>query len=171
MKGLTARSNFGYNYRNGFTGTYYGRDTFDGREQAGLVGGKASVSNNQYNDYTWENILKYERTFGDHRIDATGLFSMNQTRSVNTTQNGEGFVTDDTGYFIMGNASRNITNVSGISETAMLSYMGRLNYAYKGKYLATFTGRTDGASVFAVNRKYAFFLQQLWPGTSAKKSL
>jgi len=157
VKGLTARSNFGYNYRNGFTGTYYGRDTFDGREQAGLVGGKASVSNNQYNDYTWENILKYERTFGDHRIDATGLFSMNQTRSVNTTQNGEGFVTDDTGYFIMGNASRNITNVSGISETAMLSYMGRLNYAYKGKYLATFTGRTDGASVFAVNRKYAFF--------------
>ncbi|SER97310.1 SusC/RagA family TonB-linked outer membrane protein [Pedobacter rhizosphaerae] len=157
VKGLTVRSNFGYNYRNGFTGTYYGRDTFDGREQAGLVGGKASVSSNQYNDYTWENILKYDRTFGNHRIDATGLFSMNQTRSVSTTQNGEGFVTDDTGYFIMGNASRNITNVSGISETAMLSYMGRLNYAYKGKYLATFTGRTDGASVFAVNRKYAFF--------------
>ncbi|WP_353139631.1 TonB-dependent receptor [Pseudopedobacter sp.] len=157
VKGLSARSNFGYNYRSGFTGTYYGRNTFDGREQAGLVGGKASINNSHYNDYIWENLLKYERQFGDHRFDATGLFSMQQTKSVSASQSGEGFVTDDTEYFMMNTAARNIVNNSGLTETAMLSYMGRLNYAYKGKYLLTLTGRTDGASVFGKNNKYAFF--------------
>ncbi|MDT3402039.1 SusC/RagA family TonB-linked outer membrane protein [Mucilaginibacter terrae] len=157
LKGLSARTNFGYNYRSGFTGTYYGRDTFDGREQAGLVGGRASISNSHYNDYTWENILKYERQIGDHRFDATGLFSVQQTKSVGSSQSAEGFVTDDTSYFMMNTAARNITNTSSLSETALLSYMGRLNYGYKGRYIATFTGRSDGASVFGVNNKYAFF--------------
>jgi len=157
LKGLSLRSNYGYNYRSGFTGTYYGRDTFDGREQAGLVGGKASISNSHYNDYTWENILKYERTIGDHRFDATGLFSMNENKSLGTTQSGEGFVTDNTSYNMMSTAARNLSMSSGLTETALLSYMGRFNYAYKGKYMATFTGRSDGASVFGENNKYAFF--------------
>ena len=39
----------------------------------------------------------------------------------------------------------------------MLSYMLRLNYAYRGKYMATITGRSDGASQFGENNKYAFF--------------
>ncbi|WAC39566.1 SusC/RagA family TonB-linked outer membrane protein [Pedobacter sp. SL55] len=157
VKGLSARSNFGYNYRSGFNGTYYGRNTFDGREQAGLAGGRAAISNSHYYDYTWENLLKYDRTFGDHRIDATGLFSIQQTQSITSSQSGEGFVTDDTEYFMMNTAARNVVNNSGLSETAMLSYMGRLNYSYKGKYLLTITGRTDGASNFARNNKYAFF--------------
>ena len=157
LKGLSLRSNLGYNYRSSFTGTYYGRDTFDGREQAGLVGGRASINNGHYNDYTWENVLKYEKTIGDHRFDATGLFSMQQTKSVGTAQSGEGFVTDNTSYYMMSTAARNLAMSSSLSETALLSYMGRINYSFKGKYIATFTGRTDGASVFGENNKYAFF--------------
>jgi TonB-linked SusC/RagA family outer membrane protein len=157
VKGLSLRSNFGYNYRSGFNGTYYGRDTFDGREQAGLVGGKGSISNSHYTDYTWENLLKYEREFGDHRVDFTGLFSLQKTQNVSSSQSGEGFVTDDTEYFMMHTAARNVLVNSGIRENSMLSYMGRINYGYKGKYLLTLTSRTDGASVFAINNKYAFF--------------
>jgi len=158
VEGLSLRSNYGYNYRSGFNGTYYGRDTFVGREQGnGLIGGSASVSNSHYNSYTWENIMKYEREIGDHRLDATGLFSMQKNKSVSTAQSGEGFVTDNTSYYMMDAAQRNQKNSSGLSETAMLSYMFRLNYAYKGKYLATLTGRSDGASVFGENNKYAFF--------------
>ena len=157
IKGLSFRMNYGYNYRSGFTGTYYGRDTYEGREQGGLVGGKASISNSHYNDYTWENILRYEREIDSHRFDVTGLFSTQQTKSLSSSQSGEGFVTDDTSYFMMGTAERNQKISSGLSETSMLSYMLRLNYAYKGKYMATLTGRSDGASVFAKNYKYAFF--------------
>lgn len=157
VKGLSVRSNFGYNYRNGFTGTYYGRDTYNGRDQGTEAGGSASINNSHYNDYTWENLLKYERQIGDHHFDATGLFSMQKTKSWSTDQSGDGFVTDETEYFMIGTAARNISNSASLSETAMLSYMGRLNYSYKGRYLLTLTGRSDGASAFGINNKYAFF--------------
>ncbi len=157
VKGLSFRTNLGYNYRSSFTGTYYGRDTYDGREQGGQVGGKASISNEHYNDYTWENVLRYEREIGNHRFDFTGLFSVQETEKKTTSQSGEGFVTDDTSYYMMHTAERKKDISSGFSETAMLSYMGRINYVLMDKYMATFTGRTDGASVFAKNNKYAFF--------------
>ncbi|MFD2965819.1 SusC/RagA family TonB-linked outer membrane protein [Sphingobacterium bambusae] len=157
LEGLSFRSNLGYNYRSNFTGTYYGRDTFIGREQGSQVGGSASISNAHSTDYTWENVLRYEREIGDHRLDATGLFSLQKTKNVSSGQSGQGFVTDNTSYYMMGTAERNQAISSGLSETAMLSYMMRLNYSYKGKYLATLTGRKDGASVFGVNNKYAFF--------------
>lgn len=157
VKGLSFRSNYGYNYRSNFTGTYYGRDTFEGREQGGLVGGKASISNGSYTDYTWENVLSYKGAIKEHRFDATGLFSMQETKSLSSSQSGEGFVTDDTSYNMMNTAERNQTISSGLSETSLLSYMLRVNYSYKNKYMATLTGRTDGSSVFGVNNKYAFF--------------
>ncbi|MCD7935644.1 MAG: TonB-dependent receptor, partial [Tannerellaceae bacterium] len=157
VKGLSFRSNFGYNYRSGFTGTYYGRDTEEGKETPGKIGGKATISNSHYNDYTWENILRYEREIGEHRFDLIGLFSIQETHNKSTSQSGEGFVTDDTGYNMMATAERNQTVSSGQSETAMISYMGRLNYGYKNKYMVTLTGRSDGASVFGENNKYAFF--------------
>ena len=153
VKGLSFRSNYGYNYRNNSTGTYYGRNTFDGK----IVQGRASINNGNITDYTWENILKYEREIGKHRFDATGLFSMQETRNVSSSQSGEGFVTDDTEYHMINAAARVLTPNSGLTETAMLSYMLRLNYAYRGKYMATITGRTDGSSVFGKNNKYAFF--------------
>ncbi|MFC6101373.1 SusC/RagA family TonB-linked outer membrane protein [Olivibacter domesticus] len=157
IEGLSFRTNYGYNYRSNFTGTYYGRNTFIGREQAGQVGGSASINNGHNTNYTWENILKYEREIDEHRFDATALFSIQETKGVSAAQSGDGFVTDNTSYYMMNTAERNITMSSGLSETAMLSYMFRLNYAYKGKYMATLTGRSDGASVFGVNNKYAFF--------------
>lgn len=157
VKGLSFRTNYGYNYRSNFVGTYYGRDTYEGREQGGQVGGKASISNDHYTDYTWENILRYGLETGEHRFDATGLFSMQQTKKVSSSLSGAGFVTDDTSYFMMGTAERNQTISSGLSESAMLSYMLRLNYSFKSKYMLTLTGRSDGCSFFGENNKYAFF--------------
>ncbi len=158
VKGLSFRTNYGYNYRSSFTGTYYGRDTYDGREQGAQIGGKASISNEHYTDYTWENILRYDREIGDHRFDATGLFSIQENRKTTSSQTAYGFVTDDTSYHMMGTAERNQTISSGLSEEARMSMMLRLNYAYKGKYMTTLTGRRDGgASVFGENNKYGFF--------------
>ncbi|NDW10731.1 TonB-dependent receptor [Dysgonomonas sp. 520] len=157
IKGLSFKTNFGYGYRSGFTGTYYGRDTYEGREKPGEVGGKASISNSHRTDYTWENILRYDREIGNHRFDVTGLFSLEENKTLSSSTSAEGFVSDDPGYNMIATAERKTKASSGIDEYAMMSYMFRLNYAYKGKYLATVTGRTDGASVFAKNNKYAFF--------------
>ncbi|WP_256009733.1 SusC/RagA family TonB-linked outer membrane protein [Desertivirga xinjiangensis] len=153
VKGLSFRSNYGYNYRSSFTGTYYGKNTFEGK----TVGGRGSVNNGHYNDYTWENILKYEREIGKHRFDATGLFSMQESRNFSSSLSGTNFVTDDNEYNMMEGAENVSTPNSDLEEKAMLSYMLRLNYAFKGKYMATITARRDGSSVFGKNNKYAFF--------------
>ncbi len=38
-----------------------------------------------------------------------------------------------------------------------MSWMGRINYGYRDKYLLTLTGRYDGSSVLAPGNKWAFF--------------
>lgn len=153
VKGLSFRTNFGYNYRNNFVGTYYGRNTLTGSK----VDGAASIENTHYWDYTWENILKYENTFGKHKIDATGLFSIQETSKQYSKQSAESFVNDEGGYHNMAGGEKNKSLSSSLTETALLSYMIRLNYAYAGKYLLTLSGRSDGYSAFGANNKYAFF--------------
>lgn len=153
IDGLSFRTNFGYNYRSEFEGTYYGKNTLTGKK----VNGSASISNVHYYDYTWENLLKYNKTFGKHKIDATALFSMQQTSRQESEESGESFVNDDSEYHNMAGAEKNKIITSQLTETAMLSYMLRLNYSYANKYLLTFTGRSDGYSAFGENNKYAFF--------------
>lgn len=153
VDGLSFRTNFGYNYRNKFIGSYYGRNTLTGKK----VDGSASIENEHYYDYTWENMLKYNKTFGKHKIDATALFSMQQTDLKKSKQEGESFVNDDSGYDNMALAEKNKTISSELTETAMLSYMARINYSYANKYMLTLTARSDGYSAFGANNKYAFF--------------
>ena len=153
VEGLTFRSQFGYNYRNTFDGTYYGRNTVTGKK----VDGRAEISNTHNTDYTWENVLKYDRTFGKHHIDATGLFSVQEMKSTSASQSGEGFVNDDSSFYRMDGAENKITIGSSYWKETMVSSMLRLNYGFDSKYLVTLTGRVDGASVFGRNNKYAFF--------------
>lgn len=152
-KGLTLKSQFGYNYRDNFTGTYYGRNTVTGRK----VNGRASTSTSFTTDYTWENILKYDRDFGKHHFDATALFSMQQKKNNSNSQAGESFVNDDSSFYKMDGAEKSITIGSSYWKENMMSYMLRLNYGYAGRYLITLTGRADGASVFGANNKFGFF--------------
>ncbi len=42
-------------------------------------------------------------------------------------------------------------------SSAMLSYLGRLNYSYDNRYLLTATGRFDGSSNFAPEKRWGFF--------------
>lgn len=153
VKGLSYRSNFGYNYRNGFEGSYYGRNTLSGKS----VEGSASIKNTQYWDYTWENLINYDRQFGKHKLNLTGLFSMQQTSNQSAQQSAECFVNDDSEYHNMNAGEKQKQVSSSLTETSTLSYMFRANYNYDNRYMLTLTGRADGYSAFGTNNKYAFF--------------
>lgn len=153
VKGLSARTQFGYNYRNTFDGIYYGRNTLTGKQKDG----RATIENIHYYDYTWENVLKYSNSFGQHKIDLTGLFSIQETDRNEAKQEAEVFVNDDGAYHNMGAGEKNQLVTSKLTETALLSYMGRINYSYANKYMLTLTARSDGYSAFGANNKYAFF--------------
>lgn len=153
VEGLSYRANFGYNYRTKEEGKYYGRNTLTGS----IVNGRAEVAGENYYDWTFENLLNYNREFGQHKIGATGLFSLQATRKSTNDMSGEEFVNDDSEYHNIALAEKNVKIASGLTETSLVSYMGRINYGYANKYLVTLTLRGDGYSSFGKNNKWATF--------------
>jgi TonB-linked SusC/RagA family outer membrane protein len=155
IDGLSIKTNF--MPRGSFvrTGTYIGEMT---RSKAGRPGSSTSEAVNNYGiGYLWENTLAYNKRFGDHSFGATGLFSMESSRDERYQQNVTGLTYP--GQFWYNNASSiSISGVqSSLNNVRMISYMGRLNYGFKEKYLLTVTCRWDGSSKLAEGNQWGVF--------------
>jgi TonB-dependent starch-binding outer membrane protein SusC len=148
IKGLNYRLNFGNNFR---TSQHNFASKFDG----GLTG-RAYKENQDYYDYTFDNILTYTKRFGKHDITATGLYGAIERKFSRTFAEGIGFARLNLSYNDI--ASATTKNIVTNANSEALSYqMGRINYKYNDKYLLTATVRRDGFSGFAKNYKYATF--------------
>ena len=148
IKGLKYRVNYGHNLRQGQH--YYAS------EYGASLTGLAYKSTNHYYDYTLDNIVTYERKFGEHNFTLTGLYGAIERKSSSTYAEGKGFERLTLGYNSLQTA--NIFTLSSDAYSEALNYqMGRLNYNYSGKYLMTATIRRDGFSGFADNNKYGVF--------------
>ena len=152
LKGLTYKINSGLQYTQGNNNTYYGRNTLTGLKNLG----EAHMNSINNKDITLENIIDYTRSFGKHSIAFTALYSYENTLTTGTTLDSFGFPNDVETYYATNLATLN-TPGSTYSKTVLLSQMGRLNYSYNSKYLATFTVRRDGFSAFGAGNKYAVF--------------
>ena len=148
IKGLNYRMNFGNNYR---TSQHY----FASKYGAGLTG-QAYKENQDYYDYTFDNILTYTKKFGKHDITVTALYGAIERKFSRTFAEGTGFDRLSLGYNNI--QSANIRNITTNAYEEALNYqMGRVNYKYNDKYLLTATIRKDGFSGFADNFKSAWF--------------
>lgn len=119
------------------------------------------ASKNYGNSITFvnENLLTYSKKFGRHNLDALGGVTFQENKSENLNSGTfTGFLTDIYLNNNLSAASVKPTNTnSGLTDFRLLSYLGRINYSFNGKYLFTVTGRYDGSSKFSENSKYAFF--------------
>ena len=107
--------------------------------------------------YTWENILSYERTFAkDHNINASVISSWSKSQSESTAAGGTGQLVDSWGFHRLASATGFYVD-SSFSQTQQMSYAVRFNYAYKGKYLFSFSNRWDGVSWFIDGEKWDSF--------------
>lgn len=148
LKGLSYRVNYGNNYRDDrhYNASIYG---------AGLTG-SAYKNDEQYYDYTIDNILSFSRTFKDHSVSATLLYGAIERKDDSQQALANGFTRLNLSYNNLGLGTTQFAS-SGAWREALNYQMARLNYAYKGRYLATVTVRRDGYSAFAANKKYAVF--------------
>jgi TonB-linked SusC/RagA family outer membrane protein len=120
--------------------------------------GTASTNNRKERFWSLENYLTYNKKFAEiHSF--TGLLgvSWQETNFFNMNASVQGFATDYFGFNNLGAGSLLPRVGSGASRDSFNSFFGRINYSLKDKYLATITGRTDGASKFGANHKFAFF--------------
>ena len=54
---------------------------------------------------------------------------------------------------------QNGSNDGSASESARQNYFGRINYAYKNKYLVGLSARYDGSTIFPKDKRFGFFPQ------------
>ena len=110
--------------------------------------------------YQWQidNLLMWNKKFGKHSVDATGLFNAEKFQSFSSTINAENYLPNDNLGYNAIQAARLVTLVTANDQYATGdAIMGRINYGYDDKYLLTVTGRRDGYSAFGQGNPRAFF--------------
>lgn len=150
VKGLKYRMNASYIYNIGRTAQYTGRADND-------LSGTANVSNTNTANWVIENILSYNKDFGKHHLDFTGLYSAQKVEYFSSSAQSKTFINDALSYYNM-SAGVSQSNDSEGNNYTLVSQMGRINYSYDSRYLFTVTARRDGYSAFGANtNKYGLF--------------
>lgn len=153
-KWLKFRSSFGVDYANGLD--YRFSPIFnDNGAIAGSSATLATITNNRSIStvllYTQQ--LTFDKTFGDHHVNAIAVYE--QQNQTTRQENGSGNQASNDLKTL-----NNATNVSFrtlVGENSLISYLGRLNYDFKNKYILSVAVRRDGLSVWAPGKKWATF--------------
>jgi TonB-linked SusC/RagA family outer membrane protein len=110
-----------------------------------------------YNTITAQGFVNYERTFGQNKIIGLFVFEGKESNYTTVSATRQKFPVD-IDELSMGSSNRADYDNSGTSsEASQLSYVYRLGYSYRDKYLLEAAGRYDGHYYFAPDRKWGFF--------------
>lgn len=146
VRNLTVRSNFGVGLSGGRSGSFQNENSYNLASE-GRVTKIGEYSTSLGYSYTWETFATYNFAYRrDHNFTLTALTSMAKSKSEDAFMVVEGLDYDNYLFYNM-DAGTNVTSrATSYDETSRLSYGGRINYSYKGKYLLTASNRWDGAS-------------------------
>lgn len=164
-KGLSWDFNFNYarrfdetnSHSNGNTGE---RIKFSTGEVTSPITDPSQMSTNYRtyanNSYTLENLLRYEKTLFDHH-DISALAGYNENYYFEYDHSGTKKGLIDQSVSTLSSATEMIAIEGGASDYAMRSYFGRINYAYKQRYLFEANVRHDGSSRFYKDSRWGTF--------------
>ncbi|KAB7732999.1 SusC/RagA family TonB-linked outer membrane protein [Rudanella paleaurantiibacter] len=110
-------------------------------------------------DISWlnENLATYVRSFGNHNFELLAGFTNQHFRQEFSRIQADTYADDRLPTIQAAlNINRGGTQ-NGVNEWALTSYLSRLTYNYKGKYLFTAAIRTDGSSRFGANNRWGTF--------------
>ncbi|WP_400191749.1 SusC/RagA family TonB-linked outer membrane protein [Hymenobacter sp. B81] len=128
--------------------------------RSGGTGAVGTFSGYRKQAFVNENTLSFNRVIADkHDVAALAGYAYNFYKTeTDKLRSSGGFVNSAVTTL---NGAQNITGTgdNGTTETqnVLLSYFGRVQYAFDGKYLATASVRRDGSSRFGENNKWGVF--------------
>lgn len=123
----------------------------------------AAVFNNEDFGYTFENLLTWDKSFGGiHDIKITALQSIQALRFEGQFGNVSNLPYESQRFYNLGTAEQINAVFSRLQEWKLASYMGRINYELKDRYLFQASLRADGSSRLGEGNKWQYF-----PGVSA----
>ena len=153
LDGLKYRINFGPDLTSYRDGVY-----LDGKSAIRSGTSFASLAKEQTISYTLDNLIFYNKSIGDHNFGVTLLASQTQYQNEASSMSANDVKNPENKWNALTPANVTLAGYSsGLTQSGLLSYMGRVNYGYADKYLITASGRYDGASQLAPGNKWAFF--------------
>lgn len=154
IEGLTAKVLFGTDVLINKQNRYLPNSTFEGLALKGF----ASVGT--LNTYNWlnENTINYSKTINSiHTFHATAGFTAQRSTSEGVVAAANNFASDNLTYNNLGSAVTPNSPSSSYSQWSLASWLARVNYSLRDKYLLTLTIRSDGSSRFGGNNKWGYF--------------
>lgn len=153
LEGLKYRINFGPDITSYRDGVF-----LDGKSAIRSGTSFASLYNEKAISYTLDNLIFYNKIVGNHNFGATLLMSQTEYHNEQSSMSANDIKNPANKWNALNPANVTLAGYSsGLTDTGLLSYMGRVNYSYADKYLLTASGRFDGASQLAADNRWAFF--------------
>ncbi len=163
LKGLTWESRVNasltFNKANRFQGMgSYGYYSDNGAYASGTNASVyASVAQTNGYNYKWENIITYNFDINkDHEFTITGVTSWNHNRQEYTYSYSNSLTSNTYQWHNLG-AGSNQQVASSYTMSKGMGLVGRINYSYQGKYLASASIRYDGSSRLAEGNRWDAF--------------
>ena len=158
LAGLQWKTQFGPDFR------FYRQGIFIDSSSAARGGGNNYATRNDTRDFAWtlDNMLLYNKTIKDHTFGITLLQSASKYNSETSNLHAvkipmSSFLWNNMGSVDITSSDYGASMGTGLTENALSSYMARVNYSYKERYLLTASARWDGSSVLAEGNKWDFF--------------
>jgi TonB-linked SusC/RagA family outer membrane protein len=138
----------------------YSQVKFDGTETLSNGPSREGIYESASLDrsYQFNTQINYDRTFGNHHIDALLVYEQSEGFKNNLSANRYDFpilVRDQ--WNQTSDSPEDSRAGGGENETGRLSYIGRLNYDYDAKYLFSASFRYDGSLIFKPSERWGFF--------------
>lgn len=151
---FTFRSTGTFTNVNSETDAYYPKTVSAGAK----YNGRAVLSRGTTNRYMNENLLYYKGMIGkNHKINVMAGATFEESKYSLITAENQNYDIETLGVFGLSNGTVPIIPTYNITSWTMASFLGRAEYSFKNKYLATFTMRTDGSSRFSATDKWGYF--------------
>ncbi|HLX91030.1 MAG TPA: TonB-dependent receptor [Puia sp.] len=153
LKNLSLTSTNSYEMNYGWNRTFMGLGTSQ-TVVNGITSGFANAQTTWSRTFVTSNFLTYNLLAGNHSLTVVGLTEFQTNTNQNFAARSSNLSTYSLGYYDLALGGTELTT-SGYNSSQLQSYMGRVNYSYKDKYLLTASVRDDGSSV--LTKKYSTF--------------
>ncbi len=153
LKGLSFKSALNTNIEDSHYTSYWNEGQNWG--YSGWVNATGNLITMQSFNWAWENTLTYNSTINEaHAINGLLGYTAQEQRYDYSNMTSGSFPNDMVKTL---NAGKVTSGSTTATEWSLISYLARANYAYKGKYLASATIRTDGCSRFGASNRWGYF--------------
>ena len=150
---LTFTTNLKLDYKESSNGKYYDSKT----SEQNLGYNFASFNKGSDSGYTWNGILNFDKSFGSHHLMATAVLEAQQSKGESVEASSQDIPAKYMDYHFLSSGIVNQKVSSNYWKSNLLSYMFRLQYEYKDRYLFNVAVRTDGSSKLADGNKWRSF--------------